>query len=89
MVSDEELESAILHKLSRKRKWGHSHTSFDNISKGFPPHLKGKLKELAESLRKEGLVLSKPTSYGLEVSSNPAKGQEIKERIRKFFHEAF
>jgi len=89
MVSDKELKSALLHKLVRRGKWGHSHTSFDNLSKGFLPHLKGRLKELAEALLREGLLLSKPTSYGLEVSLNPAEGQEIKERIKRFFSETF
>jgi hypothetical protein len=34
---------------------------------------------------KEGLILQKPTSYGIEISLNPEKADEIKGRIRRFF----
>ncbi|RLG19903.1 hypothetical protein DRN67_01425 [Candidatus Micrarchaeota archaeon] len=89
MVSDEELASTILHKLVRKRKWGHSHTSFANLSKSAPSHLKGDFKRIAEQLIKERLLISKPTSYGLEVSLNPQKAEKIKQIVRKYFRTAF
>ncbi len=55
MVSDDELKASILHRLAKKRKWGESHTAFENVAKGVPSHLRGKLKDLAEELIKEGL----------------------------------
>ena len=58
-------------------KWGNSHTSFDNLPKGFPTHLRGDVKDIAKKLIKEKLLLSKPTSYGLEVSLNPKKKKEV------------
>jgi len=85
MVSDNELKSLILHKLAKKQKWGESHTAFENVAKGVPPHLKGSLKELAEKLVKEGLIIKKPTSYGLQISLNVEKSEEIKQRIRSYF----
>jgi len=39
--------------------------------------LRGLAKEVAEELIKEGLLLTKPTSYGLEVSLNPRRKDEI------------
>ncbi len=85
MVSDNELKAMILHKLAKRRKWGESHTAFENVAKGVPSHLKGKLKDLAEELIKEGFIVPKPTSYGLQISLNVARSEEIKEIIRKYF----
>ncbi len=78
-----EILSDILFNLARLNKWGKSHTSFDNLTKGFPKHIRGDVKEIAKYAMKEGYLLSKPTSYGLEVSLNPDKSMEIKEIIKK------
>jgi len=48
-VSEEELKSALLHKLTRKRKWGRSHTSFENLAKGFPSHYRKEAKKIGKS----------------------------------------
>ena len=85
MVSDDELKASILHRLAKKRKWGESHTAFENVAKGVPPHLKGKLQDLAEELIKENLIIKKPTGYGLQISLNVEKSEEIKWRIKKYF----
>jgi len=58
-------------------KWGASHTSFDNLPKGFPGELRGKVKKEAQLLIKQGLIISKPTSYGMQVSLNPKFKREI------------
>lgn len=82
-MDKEEIESIrrkLLKKLYLHRIIQHKHTSFENLPKGFPPHLRGEVKEVAEELIREGLFLSKPTSYGLEVSLNHVRIQEI-ERI--------
>ena len=86
MVSDDELKSMILYKLAKKRKWGESRTAFENVEKGVPPHLKGKLKEIANDLIKEGFIIKKPTSYGLQISLNAERSEEIKLKIRKYFN---
>lgn len=85
MVSDDELKASILHRLAKKRKWGESHTAFENVAKGVPSHLRGKLKELAEELMKEGFIIKKPTSYGLQISLSVERSEEIKWRIKKYF----
>ena len=85
MVSEDELKAMVLHKLAKKRKWGESHTAFENVAKGVPPHLKGKLKDLAEELMKEGFIIKKPTSYGLQISLNVERSEEIKWKIKKYF----
>lgn len=81
----EEIEADILHKLYRKSKWGAAHTSFDNLSKSCPQHLRGEYKKAGEQLVKQGLLLAKPTFYGLEVSLNPRAADEIKTKVRRFF----
>jgi len=67
----------ILHKLDRCGYWGSRHTSFDNLMKSLPSHLKGEAKKVAKELIKDGFLLRKPTKYGLEVSLNPKKHKEI------------
>lgn len=85
MVSDDELKAMVLHKLAKRRKWGESHTAFENVAKGVPPHLKGRMQDLAEELIKEGFIVPKPTSYGLQISLNPRLSEEIKSIIKKYF----
>lgn len=74
-----EIKKTVLRKLVYMNKWGGSHTSFDNLPKGFPSHVRGDVKDVAKELIKENLLLAKPTSYGLEVSLNPEKKKEIEE----------
>jgi hypothetical protein len=78
---DEKIRKTILIKLYRQACWGGKHTSFDNLPKGFPSHLRGQVKDAAKELIKEGLLLCKPTHYGLEVSLNIKRKQEIEQII--------
>jgi len=78
------LKATILKKLKRRGKWGHAHTSIDNLTSGVPKHLRGLAKDVAEELIKEGLLLAKPTSYGLEVSLNPKIKAKIDEIIERY-----
>lgn len=78
------LKTTILKKLKRRGKWGHAHTSFDKLTSGIPKHLRGLAKKVAEELIKEGLLLAKSTSYGLEVSLNPRRKAEIDRIIEEY-----
>ena len=84
MWTDYEIKGKILHKLTRLGKFKHSHTSIDNLPKGFPKDLAGRVKEIIKELMKEGILLTKPTSYGLEVSININKKEEIMHYIGIF-----
>ncbi len=84
MWLDEEIKGKILHKLTRQGKFSHSHTSVDNLPKGFPSDLRGRVKILVEELAKEGILFTKPTSYGLEVSINLEKKEKIMDYISRF-----
>ncbi len=84
MWSDDEIKGKILHKLSRLGKFKHSHTSIDNLHKGFPKELRGQIKDYVKELIKEGLLYAKPTSYGREVSINTEKKEKIMYYIGEF-----
>ncbi len=76
-------QKAILKKLYRLRYVGGRHTSEDNVIKGFPKHARGELKKALKALIKEGYVVPKPTSYGLEVSLNPRMIAEIRQILEE------
>jgi len=60
---------------------GAKHTAFEHITAGMPTHLHGDAKKAAQELIKEGLILAKPTSYGLQISLNPERIEEITRMI--------
>ena len=78
------MKGKVLHKLTRLGKFSHSHTSIDNLPKGFSPEIRKQVKEMAKELKKEGILLSKPTHYGEEVSINPEMKEKIMDYITTF-----
>ena len=84
MWADDEVKGKILHKLTRLGKFEHSHTSIDNLPKGFPPEIKKRVKDMTKELKKEGILFIKPTSYGKEVSINLEMKEKILFYINKF-----
>ena len=86
MWTDEEIKGKILHKLTRMGKFEHSHTSVDNMQKGFPSDLRGRVKNNVKELKKEKILLSKPTSYGEEVSINVEMKEKVMDYIEIFLN---
>ena len=82
--TDNQVKGKILHKLTRKGKFGHSHTALENLQKSLPPELKGKAKEMSEALIKEGILYLKKTNYGKQVSINVDKKDKVMEYIDEF-----
>ena len=76
-VTENELKAFILNKLARRKCWGGKHTSFDNLQKGAPPYIRNEIKKIGKQLIKDGFLMRKPTSYGLEVSLNPRMKNKI------------
>ncbi|MBI2583314.1 MAG: hypothetical protein HYW25_01480 [Candidatus Aenigmarchaeota archaeon] len=79
----------ILFALARKRKWGESHTAYENMFRIFRSEALGKhglknVKNLADDLVREGFIMTKPAHYGLQVSLNPKRAQEIKKLIKEY-----
>ena len=84
MWADKQVKGKILHKLTRKGKFEHSHTALENLRKSFPPELKGRAKEMSEELVKEGILHLKNTNYGKQVSINLDKKEMVMEYIDEF-----
>jgi hypothetical protein len=72
-----DFKAIILRKLFRHRMIGGKHTAVENLTKGLPKHAVGEAKDAVKELIKKDLILQKPTSYGLQVSLNPEKIDEI------------
>lgn len=81
---DQEIKGKVLHKLTRKGKFEHSHTAIENLQSGFPRHMGGKVKEAISGLKKEGILIAKRTSYGEHVPLNLEKMDRIMEYIDSF-----
>ncbi len=86
-VTDEKIKSHILFKLHWKKYWGGRHTAIESVKKGIPKHLAGKYLDMVKELIKEGLILTKPTSYGLQISLNSKERDRIIEIVEKFAKE--
>lgn len=84
MWTDDEIKGKILHKMTRMGKFHHSHTSIDNMPKGFPMDVRGRVKDMTKELKKEGILISKPTSYGEEVSIDSTHRDKIISYINFF-----
>lgn len=86
--TDEEIMARIVHKLYRRGKWGESHTSFENLKKGFNQRDLGKkgfkrVDKIGEKMIKAGLLHSKSTGYGLEVSLEYTRKDELIALMRR------
>jgi hypothetical protein len=73
------IEKAILAKMYRHGYIGGKHTSEDNIPKGLPKHVHGEVKKTLKNLIRQGYIIPKITSYGLELSLNSARIGEIRQ----------
>ena len=80
-MDDEVIAATILYNLRRKKTIGGKHTHFDTLRRGFPRHLSGDVSEVVKDLIKQGLIVSKSTSYGLQVALNKNRIVEIEKFI--------
>ncbi|HLD07426.1 MAG TPA: hypothetical protein VJC16_07920 [Candidatus Nanoarchaeia archaeon] len=70
-METEQAKGFIVKKLFQHGYIGGRHTDIENLKKGLPSHFKGDIRKAAKELIAEGILLLKPTSYGLHVSLNP------------------
>ncbi len=61
-----------------------SHTAIENLQKGFPKDMVGRVKDLIRELKKENILLIKHTSYGEQVSINLSRMNDIMLYIETF-----
>ncbi len=78
----EQLKGFIVKKLFHHGYIGGRHTDIENLKKGLAGHVKGDVKESAKELVKEEILILKPTSYGLHVSLNSRKREEIEKYLQ-------
>ena len=88
MDNQKAIKARLLFSLARKRKWGESHTAYENIFKSFRSEAFGKeglkfVKKLADELMRDGYIIKKPTHYGLQLYLNPKMSMEIKRMIKE------
>jgi len=83
MDEEDKIKATILYHLRRKKIIGGVHTHFDTIKKGFPSHLGKNIEKIAKELIKQQFILTKPTSYGLQIFLNKEKITEIEVYIQK------
>ena len=81
--SDDKIKATILYHLRRKKVIGGVHTHFDTLKRGFPGHLGGEVNKIAKELIKQGLLITKPAPYGLQISLNKERLNEIENFIKK------
>lgn len=82
-TKEDKIKATILYHLRRKKVIGGVHTHFDTLKKGFPSHLGKEVGKVAKNMIKEGLIIIKPTSYGLQISLNKERLKKIEEFILK------
>jgi hypothetical protein len=92
MASDDQIKATVLFKLYKRGNWGASHTAFENLKKGFKESELGKgglkrVEKMAKELVRAGLIIAKPTSYGLQVSLNPRQNEIIIAIMKRYFPE--
>lgn len=92
MLTDDQIKATILFKLYKRGNWGASHTVFENLKKGFKDSELGKgglkrVEKMARELMRSGLIIPKPTSYGLQVSLNPRQNETIIAVMKRYFAE--
>ena len=72
-----EIRKVLLKKLFHLGCWGKGHVSESNLSKGFPPHLRGLVIEVAYELRKQELLVMRPSGHDRQWYLNFTKRIEI------------
>ena len=92
-LNDNQIKARILYKLSLHGYYGGRHTAEENLYRGFKPQHLGaqghkRLSKIIKDLIKEGILVKKPTSYGLHMRLNPSRTKEIEEYIRLYFDAA-
>lgn len=81
LKEEDKIKATLLYNLRRKRVIGAKHTHYDTLKRGFPSHLGKEVENVAKELVRQGYLITKPTSYGLQVSLNKDKVKEIEDFI--------
>ncbi|MDO8554636.1 MAG: hypothetical protein Q7S22_07550 [Candidatus Micrarchaeota archaeon] len=80
-----EIQKILLKKLYKLGCWGKGHVSENNMPKGFPPHLRGLVLDVAHELRKQEFLVMRPSGHDKQWYLNFAKRIEIENIIKEEF----
>lgn len=75
------IKKRILQSLIDQHIVNEKHTSEVNVLKCLQKDARGDGKKALKQLEKDGYVLFHPTSYGKQISLNPAMFKEIRELL--------
>ena len=78
-----DVRKVLLKKLYHLGVWGKGHVSESNLPKGFQPHLRGFVIEVAYELRKQEFLVMRPSGHDRHWHLNFAKRREIEDIIRE------
>lgn len=77
---------AILHKLWYNRCFSRSKTIYiDNLVKGFPSHLIGKIHDDVNKLIKRNILIKIPHKYGYKVYINLDYKDQIYQALKNYY----
>ncbi len=76
-----EIRKVLLKKLYHLGAWGKGHVSESNLPKGFPPHFRGLVLDAAYELRKQEILVMRPSGHDRQWYLNFSKLQEIEQII--------
>ena len=77
----DKIEKKLLRKFYMHNVWGKHHFREDTLLKGFPSHLRYRVKIAAEELRRSGYLIKFPTGHGMQWYANIKKLKEIEEIV--------
>lgn len=87
IYSQEQIDAMLLLKLVKKRYFGKKHISESNLPKGFQANLHKEFLDSAERLRKEGVLVKRPSGHDYQWYVNLNMKEEVLRRIKKFYPE--
>ena len=78
-----DIKKVLLKKLYHLGCWGKGHVCESNLPKGFPPHLRGFVLDVAMKVRKEGFMVMRPSGHDRQWYLSTAKRKEIEDAIKE------
>lgn len=73
----------IIYTLHKKRYYNKRHTPIDNICKRIPKIPCKEIKKAVSELKKEEIIIFKPTYHGMDVCLNVKRKREIYKYLNK------
>lgn len=76
-----DVQKHILRRMYYDRIINEKHTPIDNLKRGIPSHMRGKIDKETRQLIKMGFIIPKKTHHGIDVRLNHDMITEIEREI--------